>query len=65
MNRKPIPKDAKIVTPFMWMSIIVTGSFLIIGGILQMTTGFLGGTMPAEISTVFFAAFIIAVVWNC
>ena len=64
MNRKPIPKDAKIVTPFMWTSIIVTGSFLIIGGILQMTTGFLGGTMPAEISTVFFAAFIIAVVWN-
>ncbi len=64
MSHKPIPQDAKIVTRFMWLSIIVTGSFLIIAGVLQMATGFLGGTTPAEIGTVFFAAFIIAVVWN-
>jgi Ca2+-transporting ATPase len=64
MSHKPIPQDAKIVTPFMWLSIIVTASFLIVAGILQIATGFLGGTTPAEISTVFFAAFIIAVVWN-
>ncbi len=48
----------------MWISIIVTGSFLILGGILQIATGFLGGTTPAEINTVFFGAFIIAAVWN-
>lgn len=64
MSHRPIPQDAKIVTRFMWLSIIVTGSFLIVAGILQMATGFLGGTTPAEIGTVFFAAFIIAVVWN-
>jgi Ca2+-transporting ATPase len=64
MSHRPIPQDAKIVTRFMWLSIIVTGSFLIVAGILQMATGFLGGTSPAEIGTVFFAAFIIAVVWN-
>jgi Ca2+-transporting ATPase len=64
MSHKPIPQDAKIVTPFMWLSIIVTASFLIVAGILQLATGFLGGITPAEISTVFFAAFIIAVVWN-
>lgn len=64
MNHKPIPQDAKIVTPFMWLSILVTGSFLIITGLLQIATGFLGGTTPAEINTVFFAAFIIAAVWN-
>jgi Ca2+-transporting ATPase len=64
MSHKPIPQGAKIVTPFMWFSIIVTALFLIVAGILQMATGFLGGTTPAEISTVFFAAFIIAVVWN-
>ena len=48
----------------MWLSIIVTGSFLIITGMLQIATGFLGGTTPAEINTVFFAAFVIAAVWN-
>ncbi len=52
MSHRPIPQDAKIVTRFMWLSIIVTGSFLIIAGILQMATGFLGGTTSAEIGSV-------------
>jgi Ca2+-transporting ATPase len=60
----PIPHDANIITPFMWVSILVTGSFLILGGILQIATGFLGGSTPAEVNTVFFGAFIIAAVWN-
>jgi len=64
MKHRPIPHDAKIITPFMWVSIIVTGAFFIIGGMLQIATGFLGGTTTAEINTVFFAAFIIAAVWN-
>jgi Ca2+-transporting ATPase len=64
MKRPPIPHDANIITPFMWKSISVTGSFLILGGILQIATGFLGGSTPAEINTVFFGAFIIAAVWN-
>lgn len=64
MKHRPIPHDAKILTPFMWISIIVTGAFFIIGGMLQIATGFLGGTTAAEINTVFFAAFIIAAVWN-
>ena len=64
MNRKPVPHDAPIITPFMWVSIIVTGMVIILGGILQIATGFLGGTTAAEINTVFFAAFIITAVWN-
>ncbi len=64
MKHRPIPHDAKIISPFMWISIIVTGAFFIIGGMLQIATGFLGGTTAAEINTVFFAAFIIAAVWN-
>jgi P-type Ca2+ transporter type 2C len=64
MNRQPVSHDAKIITPFMWLSVIVTGTVFIIGGILQIATGFIGGTNPAEISTVFFSAFIIAAVWN-
>jgi Ca2+-transporting ATPase len=64
MNRSPIPHDANIITLFMRISIVVTGVFFILGGILQITTGFIGGTTAAEINTVFFAAFIIAAVWN-
>jgi Ca2+-transporting ATPase len=64
MNRLPVSHDAKIISPFMWASIIVTGTFFIIMGMLQIATGFLGGTTPAEIMTVFFAAFILGAVWN-
>jgi Ca2+-transporting ATPase len=64
LKRQPIPQNATIITPFMWLSIIVTGSFLIIFGLLQIATGFLGGSTPEEITTVFFSAFIIAAVWN-
>ncbi|MDP3397079.1 MAG: calcium-translocating P-type ATPase, PMCA-type, partial [Methanoregula sp.] len=64
MKHRPIPHDAKIITPFMYISIIVTGTFFIIGGMLQISTGFLGGSTADEINTVFFAAFIIAAVWN-
>jgi Ca2+-transporting ATPase len=64
MNRLPVSHDAKIISPFMWASIIVTGTFFIIMGMLQIATGFLGGTTTAEIMTVFFAAFILGAVWN-
>jgi Ca2+-transporting ATPase len=64
MNHKPVSHDAKIITPFMWLSIIVTGAVLIIAGMLQIATGFIGGSTPLEITTVFFSAFIIAAVWN-
>ena len=64
MKHRPIPHDSKILTPFMWLSVIVTGAFFIIGGMLQIATGFLGGSTAAEINTVFFAAFILAAVWN-
>ncbi|NLD57655.1 MAG: calcium-translocating P-type ATPase, PMCA-type [Methanomicrobiales archaeon] len=64
MKRRPVPQDARIITPFMWASILVTGTVFIIGGLLQVITGFIGGITPAEITTVFFSAFIIAAVWN-
>jgi P-type Ca2+ transporter type 2C len=64
MNHKPVPQDAKIVTPFMWLSILVTGTYLILAGLVQMATGFLGGSTPEEVGTVFFAGFVLAAVWN-
>ena len=64
LSRPPVPRDAAIITPFMWVSVIVTGGFLILAGILQMATGFLGGRTPEEIGTVLFSGFVIAAVWN-
>ncbi|NMB78834.1 MAG: calcium-translocating P-type ATPase, PMCA-type, partial [Methanomicrobiales archaeon] len=64
MNHRPVSQDATIITPFMWLSIIVTAGFLIIAGLLQIATGFIGGSTPQEITTVFFSAFILAAVWN-
>jgi Ca2+-transporting ATPase len=64
LDRTPVPRDARIITPFMWVAIAITGTFLIIGGLLQLGTGFLGGDTEAEIGTIFFAAFIIAAVTN-
>ena len=63
-DRPPVPRDAPIITPFMAVSIVVTGAFLVVAGLLQLSTGFLGGQTGAEIASVFFAAFIIAAVVN-
>lgn len=64
LSRQPVPRDAPIITPFMWLSIAALGVFIILGGLLQLGTGILGGTTEAEIGTVFFAAFIFAAVAN-
>ena len=64
MQHKPVSRDAKIISQFMWTSIIITGVFLLVGGIYQIATGFLGGSTPIERNTVLFSAFIIAAVWN-
>jgi len=64
MKRQPIPRNTPIITPFMWFSIVGMGAFFIILGLAQMETGFIGGTTSAEITTVFFATFVIAQIWN-
>lgn len=64
MNRPPIPTSAPIITRFMGVSIIVTGTFFIICGLLQIATGFSKNVDPAVAGTAFFTAFILAQVWN-
>jgi Ca2+-transporting ATPase len=64
MERPPISPDSPLITRFMWTSIIVMGAFFIATGLLQLSTGFIGGTTPQEIATVLFTAFVIAQVWN-
>jgi len=65
LARQPVPRDAPIITPFMWLSIAVLGVFIIPRRDFSSSgTGILGGTTEAEIGTVFFAAFIFAAVAN-
>jgi Ca2+-transporting ATPase len=64
MQRPPVPRDAPILTRFMWRSILVTAAFYIIAGFFVVTTGFLGGSTPAEQATIFFSAFVVAQLWN-
>ena len=64
MDRPPIPRGAPIITRFMGVSIIITGTFFIICGLLQIATGFYKGVDPAVAGTAFFTAFILAQVWN-
>ena len=62
--RRPVPRDAPIITPFMWLSLVVISAFIIVGGLVQLGTGFAGGMTDAEVGTVFFAGFILAAVAN-
>ena len=64
MERPPVTPESPLITRFMWTSIIVMSGFFIATGLLQLNTGFIGGTTPAEIATVLFTAFVIAQVWN-
>ncbi len=64
LNRPPIPRGENIITPYMWRCIIVTGLFYIAVALINMKTAFLGGSTPSEQSTVFFAWFVIAQIWN-
>jgi len=40
------------------------GAYLLILGLVQLETGFIGGTTPEEITSVFFATFVLAQIWN-
>jgi Ca2+-transporting ATPase len=64
LNKPPVPKTEKIITPYMWRSIIITGLFLAVASLAHLYTGFLGGNSAAEQNTILFATFIFAQVWN-
>lgn len=65
MKKTPIPRDARIITPYMWRSILITGGFYIVVSLLEMKYGFLGGGgHSAKESTIFYTAFVVAQIWN-
>lgn len=64
IKKPPVPKHEKIITPYMWYSILITGVFFAVTSIIHLYTGFLGGSNDAERSTILFATFILAQAWN-
>ncbi|MDD1723777.1 MAG: calcium-translocating P-type ATPase, PMCA-type [Methanospirillum sp.] len=64
MGRKPIPKTASVITPYMTRAILVTTGIYIVAGIAGLIIGLPFMETPQEQATAFFSAFVIAQVWN-
>ncbi len=64
MNRKPIPRTASVITPYMKQAILITAAIYIMVGITCMITGLPFMETPEQQATAFFAGFVIAQVWN-
>lgn len=64
MDKKPIPRDSDIITPYMIKAIGITAVFYIVAGLANMQYHFLGGNTVIEQTTIFFAAFVLAQIVN-
>ena len=64
MSRKPIPKTASVITPYMKRAILITAAIYIVVGVAGLVTGLPFMHTPQEQATAFFSAFVIAQVWN-
>lgn len=64
LTNAPVPKDDKIITPYMWHNILITGIFYVVAGLFCIKTGILGGGSVVERNTMFFTTFVLAQVWN-
>lgn len=64
MERKPVPRSASVLTPYMIKSILLTAVIYIIVGLLGIIIGFPFVSSPEEQATAFFAGFVLTQVWN-
>jgi Ca2+-transporting ATPase len=64
MQRKPIPRSASVITPYMKNAILLTAAIYILAGVAVLILGIPFMQTGAEQATAFFAAFVIAQVWN-
>lgn len=64
MNRKPIRRDAPVITPYMIRAILITAACYILVGIVLMFEGIPFMNTPEEEATAFFTAFVVAQVYN-
>jgi P-type Ca2+ transporter type 2C len=64
MNRRPVPRDDPVITRYMLRAILITASFYVLIGMLVVMFGLPFMESPAQQVTAFFAAFVVAQVWN-
>ncbi|MDD1705952.1 MAG: calcium-translocating P-type ATPase, PMCA-type [Methanoregulaceae archaeon] len=64
MNRRPVPRDDPVITPYMLRAILITASVYILAGMLVVVFGLPFIESPEQQATAFFAAFVVAQVWN-
>ena len=64
MNRRPVPRDDPVITPYMLRAILITASVYILVGMLVVVFGLPFMESPEQQATAFFAAFVVAQVWN-
>jgi len=64
MHRKPIPRDAPVITPYMLRAILITAAVYVLVGMLVVVFGLPFMETPEQQATAFFAAFVVAQVWN-
>jgi Ca2+-transporting ATPase len=63
LKKRPIPRNASIVTKDMLFKIVSNGSFIIAALLFQMKTHILGGA-DVQQSTIIFTAFVLFQLWN-
>jgi Ca2+-transporting ATPase len=64
MHRKPIPRDAPVITPYMLRAILITAAVYVLVGMVAVVFGLPFMETPEQQATAFFAAFVVAQVWN-
>ena len=64
MEKRPVPRQAPVITPYMKKAIGFTALLYVVTGVVVMVYGFPVGFSVGEQSTAFFTAFVLAQVWN-
>lgn len=64
LDRHPIPRDDPVITPYMKWAILLTAVSYILIGMIAIVFGIPFMRSPQEQATAFFAAFVVAQVWN-
>ena len=64
MDRRPVPRDDPVITPYMLRAILITASVYILIGMLVVVFGLPFMQSPEQQVTAFFAGFVVAQVWN-
>lgn len=64
MDRKPVPRDEPVITPYMTRAILITAGFFIVGGVTVMGCGIPFMETPEQEVSAFFAGFVLAHIWN-